>query len=186
LPAASYLQYAYLSYFSSPSSERPLYRAMSRLQPASIVEMGVAMGRRTTRLIETALRFRESDSGHFTGIDLFEARPSHSPGMTLKRAHRTLGSLEAEIRLVPGDPLSALARTANSLTETDLIVIAADQDPDSLAEAWLYVPRMIHAESMVFLEESTRGSVRTSFRQLTPIEINNLAIAAGRQIRRAA
>jgi hypothetical protein len=61
----------------------------------------------------------------------------------------------AQLRLVPGDPLSALARCANSLANTDLLIISAGHDPAGLEPAWFYIPRMLHAGSLVFLEEQT-------------------------------
>ena len=62
-------------------------------------------------------------------------------------------SILSKIQVIPGDPLSALARSANGLQSTDLLVIAADQDTQSLANAWFYVPRMLHDKSLVLLED---------------------------------
>ena len=86
------------------------------------------MGRLSLRLIEVAQMFAGEDRVRYVGIDLFEARPAISPGMTLKRAHRLFRATGVESRLIPGDPLTALARAANSLANSDFVVIAADQD----------------------------------------------------------
>jgi hypothetical protein len=56
------------------------------------------------------------------------------------------------VQLVPGDPYSALARTANSLPDIDLMLVDADQDAESLSQAWFYAPRMLHEESLVLIE----------------------------------
>ena len=53
---------------------------------------------------------------------------------------------------MPGDPFSALARTANSLPNVDLMLVDAHQDADSLAQAWFYAPRMLHDTSLVLVE----------------------------------
>jgi hypothetical protein len=105
------------------------------------VELGVGMGRLSLRLIEVAQMFAGEDRVRYVGIDLFEARPAISPGMTLKRAHRLFRATGADSRLIPGDPLTALARAANSLANTDFVVIAADQDGSSVAQSMFYLPR---------------------------------------------
>jgi len=179
------LKYLFLSRFSSPAAERRLYREIRRCRVRRIVELGIAMGRRSARLIEAALWFAADRPVHYTGIDLFEARPASCPGMTLKRAHRVLSPLGATIQLIPGDPYMALARTANRLTETDLLLVAADQDPDSLRSAWFYVPRMLHAGSSVFVEQRGSAGPATAWRPLPHAEIARLA-KTGRDVARAA
>lgn len=49
------------------------------------------------------------------------------------------------------------------------MVIAADQDTQSLTNAWFYVPRMLHESSLVLLEDTSgsqqplpQADVRTS------------------------
>lgn len=136
------------------------------------------MGRRSLRLIEVAQMFAGEDRIRYVGIDLFEARPAISPGMTLKRAHRLFRATGADSRLIPGDPLTALARTANSLGNTDFIVIAADQDGSSVAQSMFYLPRMIHADTQVFIEEVIPEVRETRFRRLLPVEISTMAAIA--------
>ena len=185
MPAVGPLKYLYLAYFSDPSAERPLYRAIRRRQVRTIVELGVGMGIRSARLIEVAQRYHAPREVCYTGIDLFEARPCVAPGMTLKRAHRTLGTLGAKIQLVPGDPLTALSRTANSLTGTDLLIVSADQDAESLARAWFYVPRMLHEGSQVFVEEMNTQDGKPMFRPWDRSSIDTL-ISSSHAARRAA
>jgi hypothetical protein len=107
------------------------------------------------RLLAVAMRYRPHDRVSYAGIDLFEARPPQQPGLKLKDAHRQLIRTGVQLRLVPGDPLAALARSANSLANTDLVIISAGHDPASLEPAWFYIPRMLHEGSLVFLEEQT-------------------------------
>jgi len=174
--AVSRLEYLFLANFSKPASDRPLYAAIRKARPQRIVSLGVAMGQRCLRMIGVAQRFAEASPVEFTGIDLFEARPSTAPGMTLKRAHRELGKTGARVRLAPGEPALALARVANSLVGTDLVLIAADQDRDSLATAWYYLPRMVHEGSLVFEETETAG--RASLNLVRADEIARRAAAA--------
>lgn len=148
------LRSAYLTHLSRPAQDRLLYRTIRKQRAKRILEIGVGLGCRSQRMIEMATRVHQPDDVHFVGIDLFEARPPHSAGLTLKRAHRLLKATGAQIRLVPGQPFDALIRTANSLPNLDLIVISADQDDESLERAWFYFPRMLHAQSVVYREKA--------------------------------
>ena len=169
------LKSMYLRWFSKPKGERALYRAIRQSRPRRIVEMGVAMGRRTERLLSLAGTYHPVAELDYTGIDLFEARPSTHSGMTLKRAYREINAICGRVNLLPGDPFLVLTRYANVLTKTDLLIIAADQDAASLAQAWFYVPRMLHAHSWVLIEEPVDASMSTHFRRLTLLEIEQLA-----------
>ncbi len=45
-----------------------------------------------------------------------------------------------------------LTRVANSLLQTDLLIVSGDQGDGGLGDAWFYVPRMLHGGSLVFVE----------------------------------
>jgi hypothetical protein len=175
LKPASTLQFLALAWFSRPAHERCLYRDLRRSGGTAIVELGVGDARRARRLIAVAGRYASGARISYAGIDLFEARPVDAPGLRLKEAHRELTRTGAHIRLVPGDPLSALARSANALTSTDLLVISADLDSASLERAWFYVPRMLHPGSRVFLETREAATARPRYRRLSLPEIHKLA-----------
>ena len=157
MPTRSRLRHAYLSYLSSPPSERCLYRIACRERFGRILEIGVGTCRRATRLIQVAVDRLSERQVQYTGIDLFEDRPSHNPGVTLRQAYRLLKPLGAGVQLVPGDPCWALARIANSLSPVDLVVISSDQDAESLARAWLFVPRILHHGSHVLVQRTDMG-----------------------------
>ena len=184
--AASTLKYLYLSFLSSPKEERQLCRAVARLRAKSILEVGVQQGTRTGRLLQVARCFHERSAIHYVGIDLFETRPVEQPGLTLKQAHQLLRPLAGRIQLLPGDPLSAFERTVNSMAATDLIVISADQDQESLRRAWFYVPRILGDDSEVFLAEDVHEKDRVRYHRLSRLEILSLAKKAGGVRRRAA
>lgn len=179
----SFLKFAYLTLLSKPAHERAIYQAIRRLKPLAIVEVGVGLGVRASRMIEVAGRYRSQEKIRYTGIDLFEARTSPGTGMPLKEAHKRLKTTGANIRVIPGDPLSALARSANGLQSTDLLIIAADQDTQSLTNAWFYVPRMLHDDSLVLIEDVTGPQPR--FRSLSPEQVEKLAVGTA-STRRAA
>lgn len=166
----------YLSRLSQPVHERAIYRAIVTRRVSRIVEIGIGDGVRASRMISAALRHQRPNEIRYSGIDLFEARSQSQPGLTLKLAHRRLGETGVQLRLLPGDPYSALARAANALTGTDLIVIGADQDAASLERAWFYLPRMLHKQSLI-LQESLAGP-KPIFNAVAADELSVLAKAA--------
>jgi hypothetical protein len=186
LSVSRLLRSLYLRYFSHPSQDRPLYHAAIRRPVRSIVELGIGFSGRTKRLLEVASWKRDPRPLRYTGIDLFEARAAKQAGMTLKEAFAELRLANVKIQLVPGDPNMALRRVANSLTGTDLLLIADGHDSDSLEAAWNWVPRMLTDSSLVFIEEPTAKPGTMVWRQMTLAEVQKLAASAGRSMRRAA
>ena len=180
----SRLQAFYFSYLSSPTGNRPIYREICRRRVRTILELGVGNGQRAVRMIKLAGLFRPPPDIEFYGIDLFESRTAaDGPGMSLKMAHRILGSTGAKIQLIPGDPYAGLARSANSLGKLDLMVVSARLHPRSLGPAWFYVPRLLHDRTLVFQEQLRPGG-RTSLHLLSSDEL--AALAAASVVRRAA
>ena len=180
MSAASRWKCVYLAYFSQPKPERPLYRLIRKNRPLRIVELGIGDCRRALRLIQVAQRYSGTRVS-YTGIDLFES----AERLSLKQAHRLLKPTAALVRLAPGDPYSALAAAANSLTGTDLLLISADQDSTSLEAAWFYVPRMLHPASVV-LREVPQSERPPCWQPVSPFEIAQFAAAQTRLRRRAA
>jgi hypothetical protein len=178
------VRFSYLAYLSQPASDRPIYKALRQHPVRKIVELGVGDAVRTRRILEMALALRPDGEIRYAGIDLFEARPASQAGLSLKAAYKLLRQVPVQSRLIPGDPFTALARVANDLTETDLLVIAADQDPQQLARAWALVPRMVHDSSLVFLERTTQK--QKCFDRLSRSELDALIMASKRQVRVAA
>ena len=168
--ALDLLKYVRLAYLSRPTADRFVYRLIRRKSLRSIVEIGLGSGMRAQQMIAQASRHGEV---RYTGIDLFEARPQDQPGIPFKEAHRALSRLRAKVRLVPGDPFCALARCANDLTGTDLLVISGDQDAEALQRTWFYVPRMLHSDSVVCWEK--RDDDNSRFQVLTKPDVEALA-----------
>jgi hypothetical protein len=171
----------YLSHLSQPALDRPIYRAIRQRPVKNIVELGIGDCRRTLRMLEIAGIHQPPAELRYAGIDLFETRkPGSEPGLTLKRAFQLLRATGARIRLIPGDPFTALSRAANLLGGTDLLVVSADHDPESLAKAWHFVPRMLHAHSRIFWAETVAADGSSRLQQLGPREIDQLVSAVRR------
>jgi hypothetical protein len=136
-------------------------------------------------MIAVALRHQAVVAVHYTGIDLFEDRPAGSPGLGLREAYRLLRQQNARVQLVPGDPFTALARIANTLMGVDLMVISADQDAAAMDRAWIFVPRMIHDDTRIFVQPADKG-LAASFVEVTKREVEKLAGYRGRRKKVAA
>lgn len=186
MSAASRIKYAYYAYLAKPKSERTLYREIRRRRPQRIVELGIAADCRTLRMLQVAARYAGGPV-EYTGIDLFEARGAEEKVLSLKAAHKLLKPMADKVRLLPGDACTALAGAANGLSNTDLLIISAGQDPESLAKAWFYVPRMLTVDTLVLQEQPSLDNVPgTRLVPLPRLEIEAWAAAQSKARRRAA
>jgi hypothetical protein len=181
LRLATTLRYLYLSYFSKPVSDRALYRILKRKRPRKILEIGIVSTDRTLRTLDFMQRLVEGDAIRYAAIDLFEARNSGAPKLSLKDCHRLLKTTKAQSQLIPGEPAGALARVANSLPDIDLVIISAAHDDATLAGAWFYLPRMLNERSIVLREVSQAAG--TTFEV---VELAKIRLWAGANRRRAA
>jgi hypothetical protein len=182
---AGRLKYLYLAYFSKPGTDRVIYRVIRRRLVRRILEIGIGQASRARRMIEVAQLGASGEAIRYVAIDPFEARgPEATPGLSLKEAHRLLKPTAAQVQLIPGDPAAALARAANALQNIDLVIISSDYNEQSLADAWFYLPRMLHAGSQVYLETQAPQAADKTLGLLAAAEIEARAAAKGR--RRAA
>lgn len=182
---AGRIRCVYYAYFSQPQHERVLFRAIKRARPSCIVEIGLGDLLRATRLIEYAHALLERPVS-YTGIDLFEARPDTEDRLSLKNAYRQLQSSGAKVRLLPGDPLNALRATANGLGGTDLLIVSSRVNAESMQQAWSFIPRMLHQDSVVMVEHHRLENEGFEFRPLTSAQVDQAAAAANSRSRRAA
>ena len=184
LPSIRNLRAFYLAYLSQPRADRLIYQAIRRVKARRIMEIGIGIGHRAVRLIEVAGGQASPDDVEFIGVDPFEARrAAEGPGVTLKMAHRLLSRSGARVKLIPGRPDDALARSANALGTLDLIVISCGLNPESLRQAWYYMPRLLHPGTQIFVENALPGG-RTSVQLVASHQLKHLAAAS--RVRRAA
>jgi hypothetical protein len=158
LQPSSRLKIIYLLYLSKPSSDRLIYRAIVRKKVRRILELGIGEGKRALRMIDAAARLAPRAEIQYVGMDLFEARnETDGPGLSLISAHRVLKQSGAWIKLIPGDPLNNLARMANDLGQFDLLIFSPQFKTHRLNPNWFFVPRLLHAQSMVYMESKLPG-----------------------------
>jgi hypothetical protein len=177
LPFGRLIQRTWLLYFSKPAADRVLYRALRGKAIRSVVEIGLADLPRTRRLWDALAWRSENLPLRYTGIDPFDSRPKDQPALPLKQAFAELRRDQVQVKLVPGDAQSALYRTANSLTGTDLLLISRNLDGSALARAWPWMPRMLHAGTIIFQEVTDAQGGRT-WQRLSIVEIQQRAAAA--------
>ncbi len=161
----------YLSYFSKPAQDRAIYRAIDQLRPTKVMELGVGGGQRALRMISLVSKLRPDQPPEYIGIDEFEGR-AQGGGLSLREAYKLLRPSGARIVLLPGKPYEALAPRANELKGIELVIVAADQDRASLAQAWFYLPRTLAPDALVLAEPSETGG---DVRPLAPGELEKLA-----------
>lgn len=176
LPSFGGLKRLYLRHFAKPPHDQTLFRLVHRHAIAKLALLGMSDLERTMRLIEVA----QADNGgvniELIAVDKFEMRTqAEGAGSTLKAAHRFFAAKEIKARLLPGDPQSVLTASANSISGVDLLLIAADQDRESLSRAWFYVPRMLHSAAEVLIEEPHGKGGEFVWRSITREELTQLA-----------
>ena len=181
LPLGRWVRRLWTYYFSTPVADRPLHQPLAGKAIRSLVEIGVPDVRRTLRLWDLLAERPENLPLKYTGIDLFDARLSTQPPLPLKQAFAELRRDGIQVKLVPGDPQSALHRVANSLMGTDLLIVSANLDAASLAKAWTWMPRMLHAGTIIF-QESAAADGQSTWQRLSIVEIQQRA----RSVKRAA
>jgi hypothetical protein len=177
----SRLRLFYLLHFSKPASDRLVYRELRRNKARKIVEIGMGNAQRAVHAINLLKGFHAAGDVHYTGIDHFEARIiGNGPRLTLRDAHRVLKATGARIQLVPGAAGEALSRVANGLKEIDAVILSADQSPEQMAQAWFYLPRMVHG-STLFFQEATSQDGATTMHVLSRDEIARLTVQGRRR-----
>ncbi|HEX3600807.1 MAG TPA: hypothetical protein VHU84_11735 [Lacipirellulaceae bacterium] len=170
MAAANWLRYTYLAYFSSPKGNRQLYRMVKQHSICRIVEIGISDLARAESLIQVAQRYAGDKKVWYTGIDMFEARSEGRTPLALKETYRVLRATEANVRLVPGVPRMSLSSAANAHPNTDLILVGPEVSENELHGSWFYVPRMLHAGSIV-LSERRESDGRITFNSITRTQI---------------
>ena len=167
----------WLTRFSQPAADRPLYRHVLARKPARILQVGIGSLDRAERLLAVTAAHGGGPT-HFVGLDRFEGRlPSEPAGPTLKQAHQRLHGL-ARTQLVPGNADTSLARLCNHLGIFDLVLFYAVTDPRHVERCWFFIQRITNPASLVLAEiaASTAGAIGW---QLVPkAKIDDLAARA--------
>jgi hypothetical protein len=181
LQSLEHLKILYLVHLSQPRADRTVYQAIRAGTPQTILELGMGSGQRAQRMIALAGSLVGGKRIAYTGADLFEA--SKRSELSLKATYQQLLPTGAKLRLIPGEPMTALPQVANGLGQFDLIVISVDSLSAQTPRGWYYLQRLLHPRSVVLVEEAAAGG-QTAFRPLSLAEIEARGLAT--RTRRAA
>jgi hypothetical protein len=153
----SWTQRLYWRYLSKPATERPLFLHVLESSVSSILEIGLGDGERFGRVIPLCQKPDGITQIRYAGVDPFESATNGSKHLPLKVAHKRLAELGVKANLIPGDTVSAVARVANMILPSDLIIVdghwGRGNDIDRAIQQWL--PRLCHDRSAVFARSST-------------------------------
>lgn len=142
----------YWRYLSKPASERALFLHVLENPVASILEIGLGNGERFARVIPLCSKPNGVTQIRYAGVDPFESAQAGTPHLPLKTAHRNLAELGVKANLIPGDTIAAIARVANVVLPSDLVIIDGRWNSgDEISQAihqWL--PRLCHDHSTIF------------------------------------
>ena len=141
--------YYQLTLLGKPAADRTIYQLIKKHKFHSFVEIGMGTGQRCQRILQVASKFGGRPI-RYTGIDLFDARTENP--LKLIDMHKMLGSFDAKTQLVPGSIEPSIQRIANSHLRTDMIIISPDTQQSDLNNVMSYLPRMLHANSMVLIQ----------------------------------
>lgn len=179
MAAASGFKAFWLTWFAQPAADRALYRYILKHRPKKFMEFGLGDLSRAQRIVSLVERYAAAEEIQFVGIDPFEGRAQALPSLPLKEAHKALRATGIKVNLIPGNPLEALSRAANSLKDIELVIISADQSPAALEQAWFYLPRTLSAGAVLFREESSGSEKKTGIlKQFARLDLERWAAAA--------
>ena len=180
MPKFSRLKFLYFALFSHPRCDRRLYRLLWRRRPASFVELGIGDLARSRRLIDIAQRSSRPGRVSYCAVDPFDARGPSLPSLRLIDAHRELSKTGCSVRLIPGEPADVLARHANDLMASSVVLIADHVDEEAMSRAWFWLPRMLTSDSLVMAQRHQDEQV--SWTEITLAEIDERAALSQRRI----
>lgn len=140
-----------MCWLAKPVADRVVYKTIKKQQVKSIVEIGLGDGTRCEKMIRAAQTFSEGEI-RYTGIDLFESREDDQASVSLLEMHKRLNKTGAKVKLIPGDAEFSTARVANSLANTDLILLTMNEELESLERFWFFLPRMVHNKSLLLVQ----------------------------------
>lgn len=175
-------QRLYLNYLSQPAADRPLYRLLTGGGVKRILEVGLATGLRSERMLGLALEKHAASEVFYAGVDQFEGRPADAPGMNLKDAYKTFKTKGIGLRLVPGTLVPSLRRLSGQIDPVDLVILAEPITADERAIAWPMLSRLLHPGSHVFVSEGIGAAAK--FRALSKAEIAEMGVGvpAGKKV----
>jgi len=130
---------------------KPFLDLVSELHPQRILEIGVAQGWGTERMIKASGR----NDIEYYGFDLFnqDARSPHSPA-SMSRIRKKLKRLGIkEIHLFKGDSRKTLPSVITTLPKMDFIYIDGDHSYEGARADWKNAKKLMHKNTVVVFDD---------------------------------
>lgn len=151
----SFLRSFYLTRFSTPAENRKVYQAICRIKARSILEFGVQRCVRSVQLLELATNYHRADEIRYTCVDPFESRSREDgPGLSLRKAYKTLVKSGARIRAIPDVPEDGLPQIRDLDGKVDFMVVATPS-LDWVSEYADELAALMNSGGVIFLGAST-------------------------------
>ncbi|QDT68476.1 hypothetical protein MalM25_13980 [Planctomycetes bacterium MalM25] len=174
-------KYARRALFSKPTPERQLLKALKQQPIRRVVELGVDSEEATVTLLQALAKQAGGEPIEYTAIDPFEVRPADQEALPLAGYYRQLVATGARVRLKPGEVAPGVAAHANSLADTDLLLLSRRTTDADLGPSWFYVPRMCHPGTLVFRRHE--GETAEQPGEWRPITLEEVSSQAGAVVR---
>ncbi len=145
---------------SSPAVAREhkkLCRRLESLAPRSVLEIGIADGRRGLSIVSALTREGHATPVRYIAIDPFEMGPRQ---VSLREFHKQLREFAAKVHLVPMDVNAGLDRVVRTYGQVDVILWDQAQPPTRMQSALL--ERLSKPSTLILCHESGQW-VETSF-----------------------
>ncbi len=177
MAVSGFFKYARLALFSKESSDRQLYRLVKKQQTRRVVELGISSLERTVEIVNLAASTSPQAKIQYSGFDSFEERAKSLDPLSLIETHRTLAKTEAAYRLTPGPVAEGLPSMANSLPDTDLLIVSELISDAQLEPIWFYLPRMCHPGTLVLrkIAPSPGAQETTDWQAISLTEVDRRA-----------
>ncbi len=155
MAVGSFLKFTGLGFLAKDNTDRQLHKIIKKQKTLRMVEFGIESLDKTLELLNLAAKNSPESTIEYTGIDPFEQRPADAEPLALIDAHRALAKCDVKFRLSPGSVSSGVMSLANSLADTDLMLIASTVGDDELSSTWFYFPRMCHPGTEVLRRKAS-------------------------------
>lgn len=137
-----------------------IFRAIKRIRPHRIMEIGTWSGDRALKMIKLAQKYYPYGEVEYYGFDLFELMTLNKfsnevskwpPSMA--EVKTKLESTGARIFLYRGDTVDILPSTLKNLPKMDLIFIDGGHSLETIANDWLYSSMLMHSKTITIFDD---------------------------------
>ena len=136
-----------------------LYRIIQEIKPQSLVEIGVASGKRAKLMIEDAQKYQ--DPVTYIGLDFFRPlsyeekfREFSLQPASLQEVHNYLTPTKAFVQLIEGDTRETLYKDYLTFdTPKDFIFIDGGHSWETIESDWNGVQRLIHKDTVIVFDD---------------------------------